>query len=280
MDKTELVTFKGMVDGVRIKLDDAANVFDILTELEAKIRQNKAFFGDGDCHISFGGRRLSSADKERLAELVGGLLPMSRVSFDSSGGKDLPQTDWVAEYKERVGKGDTEENAERTPIADEKPRAAESEFTSVFRSNRARLYHGTVKAGVTIRSDGHLILLGRVSEGASLEAVGNIIVLGGLYGTAHAGCNGHNGSYIIAMDMRPEGLAIAEVGQEYVYDDGDKAAAEIEEVKPGFFDKLKRKTENTENLAEPTEIKEFPARALLKNNKIELDKFTIQDFTK
>lgn len=279
--KAELVTFKGMVDGVRIKLDDTALIFDILTELDSKIRQNKAFFGDGDCHISFGGRRLSAADRERLSELVVGLLPMSRVSFD--GGVDLPQTDWVSEYKERAAK--TAENAEKTEVSEniEKlERIADNEFMSIFRSNRARLYHGTVKAGVTIRSDGHLVLLGRVSEGASLEAAGNIIVLGGLYGTAHAGCNGHNGSYIIAFDMRPEGLAIAEVGQEYVYggDVGEEPEPKTAETKTGFFDKFKRRTETAGDLAQPTEIEEFPAMALLKNNKIELDKFTVQDFTK
>lgn len=282
--KTELVTFKGMVDGVRIKLDDTALIFDILTELDSKIRQNKAFFGDGDCHISFGGRRLSAADRERLSELVVGLLPMSRVSFD--GGVALPQTDWVSEYKERAAK--TAENTEKTQVGEsidsiEKiAKIADNEFMSIFRSNRARLYHGTVKAGVTIRSDGHLVLLGRVSEGASLEAAGNIIVLGGLYGTAHAGCNGHNGSYIIAFDMRPEGLAIAEVGQEYVYGDDDEGEFEPKttETKTGFFDKFKRRTESEGDLAQPTEIEEFPAMALLKNNKIELDKFTVQDFTK
>ncbi len=260
-----------MVDGVRINLGEDGTVFDVLGELEEKIQNSKGFFGDGDCKISFGGRRLSGADKERLTELMKSLLPLCRVEFDEGSAKALPQTDWLLAYKER-GK------------ETEKPKATEiktdDEFVSSFRSNRARFYEGTLKSGMTLRSDGHLILLGTVSEGASLIAVGNIIVIGGLYGTAHAGCNGHNGSYIMAMDMHPEGLAIARTGEEYTYSQTEPTTEDREPEKKGIFDKLRKKTEpeteNTDDITPET----FPAVALLKNNKINLDNFTFEDFTK
>ena len=273
MEKKELVSFRGMVDGVRINLGEDSGIFDILTELEKKILQSKAFFGDGDCHISFSGRHLSSVDKQRLEELAKRLMPLCRISFDEENKKAAQQTDWILAYKER----DTEAQAQQP---EEKPaeNTDESGFVSILRSNRARLYQGVVKPGLTLRSDGHLVLLGTVLEGAALIATGNIIVIGGLYGTAHAGCNGHNGSYIIAMDMRPEGLAIAQTGEEYVYGDNPPADAEPDiEEKKTFFEKFKKKTEQIEE--EKKEETEFCAVALLKNNKIVIDNFTIQDFT-
>ena len=266
----ELISFKGTADGVRINLDESAGIFDLLDALKERIDGSKAFFGDGDCKISFGGRLLSSSDKQRLEELLKEILPLCRVCFDDIS-KPIPQTDWILAYKER-GKDSEEpepENIEKEP----------DDFISVFRSNRARFYEGELKEGVTLRSDGHLILLGTVTKGSSLIAAGNIIVIGGLYGTAHAGCNGHNGSYIIAMDMRPEGLAIAQTAEEYTYSEPVASEEAVVDEKKTFFNVFRKKTETEGNISEKEDSTAFSAVALLKNNKIHLDNFTIEDFT-
>ena len=265
----EHITFKGMADGVRINLDDTAGIFELLGELENKIINSKAFFGDGDCKICFGGRRLSASDKERLSELTMRLLPLCRISFESESQKPIPQTDWMLAYKEK-GK---EKVKEYEPVTEQK-----EDFISVFRSNRARLYQGILKSGATLRSDGHLVLLGSVEEGASLIAVGNIIVIGGLYGTAHAGCNGHNGSYIIAMDMHPEGLAIAQTAEEYTYFGEMPEPEDADTLKKGIFDRLRKKNAE-QDIVEKPDNEAVSTIALLKNNKIQLDNFTFGDFT-
>lgn len=270
MESKELVTFKGMVDGVRINLDEEAGIFELLDALKERIAESKTFFGDGDCKISFGGRLLSVSDKQRLEELMQKILPLCRVSFDAEPSKSVAQTDWISAYKEKGKEPEAEENTE-------KPEP--EEFISVFRSNRARFYEGTVKEGMALHSDGHLVLLGSVQKGADLTATGNIIVIGGLYGTAHAGCNGHNGSYIIAMDMRPEGLAIAQTAEEYTYSDTEAEETATEPDKKSLFDKLRKKSDNDETVSEKAGSEAVSAVALLKNNKIQLDNFTIQDFT-
>lgn len=272
MEKSELVSFKGMVDGVRINLDGDTGIFDLLQVLEAKICENKGFFGTGDCRISFGGRRFSASEKQRLEELAKRLLPLCRVDFESEKPKTLPQTDWISAYKEKGEPKKSEDEKESSEQSED-----DDDFVSVFRSNRARLYEGIVKDGMTLHSDGHLVLFGTAKKGASLIATGNIIVIGGLYGTAHAGCNGHNGSYIMAMDMRPEGLAIANTAQEYVYTE-EEQIHEVDIAKKGIFDKFKKKSEHEEIAEKDTET-ELNAVALLKNNKIEVNKFSIQDFT-
>lgn len=271
----ELVKFKGMVDGVRINLSSDADIFELIDELEKKIESNKGFFGDGDCRISFGGRTFSSVDKKRLDELSKKLLPMCRVEFEAEKQKELPQTDWILAYKERNSQNEPSKTEERK---DEEE--SDKPFISVLKSNRARFYQGIVKEGMTLRSDGHLVLLGNVNEGASLIAAGNIVVIGGLYGTAHAGCNGHNGSYIIAMDMHPEGLAVAHCAEEYLYS-GEEAEEQEDTVdkKRSFFDNFRKKAEDTDKEQPKEEPKNTAAIALLKNDKIEIDNFTIQDFT-
>lgn len=272
--KNELVSFKGMGDGVRINVDEHAQVYEVIAELERKLIESKAFFGDGNCKIRFGSRRFTPGEKQRFETLTKGLLPLARISFDEPEKAGNASNDWLVQYKEKHGVHPAEEVITHE-TEERKPPAAEEEFFSVFRSNRARLYQGIVHDGMTIRSDGHLILLGTAEAGAELIAVGNILVIGGLYGTAHAGCNGHNGSYVLAMDMKPELIKIASAAAEYTYEPPEENE-EPEPEKKGLFGKRKKKSE--EPVPEPEE-NEYPAVALFKNNKIELDNFTIKIFT-
>lgn len=281
----KLVSFKGMGDGVRINIDAYAEMYDIIGALEARIKQNQAFFGDGDCRIQFAGRKFTSGEIQRITDIMKRLLPSARVSFDDgSDKKTASSNDWILEYKEKRA-GAAEEHPAEKVIKHEHALNNEEikeEFYSLFRSNRARLYQGFVHEGMTMRSDGHLILLGTAEKGSELIAVGNILVIGGLYGTAHAGCNGHNGSYILAMDMKPERLKIAHRWEDYAYDEEEQeppSEPEEEKAKRGLFDRLRKNREPIESTAEITEKSEFSAVALLKNNKIELDNFTIQTFT-
>lgn len=300
----ELVNFKGMADGVRIHLSDSAAMYEILESLEEKINSYKAFFGDGNCRICFDGRTLTGGEKQRLEELVEGLLPLARIEFEAPKKHKAPANEWIVEYKERHSAhandelSPEQETSEKTE-AEENESAAhgsrmaeevmkhihgepdEEEFLSVFRSNRARLYQGFVHEGMTMRSDGHLILLGSVEKGGALIAAGNIIVIGGLYGEAHAGCNGHNGSYILAMDMMPQRLRIAEASEEYIYNEQEDEINNptTEPERRGFFEKFKRKNELQEKSEKNINNSEKTAVALWKNNKIVLDNFTIHTFT-
>lgn len=281
MGNNELISFKGMVDGVRINLNASAGIFELIEALEQRIAESKAFFGDGDCRISFGGRQLSASEKQRLQEIMKKILPMSRVEFDSDKPKTISHTDWVEVYKDRNKEAEAKEpetsGEARTETAIKEPDT--DEFISVLRSSRARFYEGTLKEGMMLDSDGHLVLLGSVCEGAELVAAGNIIVIGGLYGTAHAGCNGHNGSYIMAMDMRPEGLAIARTAEMYTYPEEQNTEPEPSSDKKTFFDKLRKKPEIDEQEQEKPDNNPISAVALLKNNKITVDNFTLEDFT-
>lgn len=287
--KNDLVNFKGMGDGVRIWLDAAAPMGEILAGLEARIGSSKAFFGDGNCNIRFFGRSLTAGEKLRLEEVMHRLLPLCKIGYEDKAPRS---NDWLMQYKERYGIGENRhpaaEVAEHMKAEPEKEKyegskvVTEEEFLSVFRSNRARLYQGFAHDGMTIRSDGHLVFFGEVEKGASLIAVGNIIVIGGLYGSAHAGCNGHNGSYIMAMDMKPERLAIADLAERYSYktdSEQDETDPMPENTKKSFFDKFKKKNESLQKTDEKPHEMVYSAVALCKNNKIVFDNFTIKTFT-
>ncbi len=276
--KNELVRFKGMVDGVCVKIDADADIYAVADELERSIIENKSFFGDGNCKIRFDGRSFSAGEQMRFENIVKKLLPLCEVSFGAEEKKAEQKENWISEYKERHAEKETE----KSPEPKRRETVTAEDAISVFRSNRAKLYQGFVRDGETVRSDGHLVLLGSAEEGSELTAVGSILVIGGLYGTAHAGCTGYGGSYILAMDMRPTSLKIGKFSQEYTYDEPQKIEeTEQAEDKPrrGIFDKLKKNRESDEHEDEKPVETENSALALVKNNKIELDNFTIRTFT-
>ena len=73
-----------------------------------------------------------------------------------------------------------------------------------------RVHQGTVRAGEQLNSDGSLLVLGDVNPGARVIAAGHVLVWGTLRGVAHAGCLGERGARIIALQLRPLQLRIAD----------------------------------------------------------------------
>lgn len=72
------------------------------------------------------------------------------------------------------------------------------------------LHRGTLRSGAHLDVEGSLLLLGDVNPGASVRASGHVMVWGRLRGTAHAGSRGHRAARIIALQLRPLQLRIAE----------------------------------------------------------------------
>ena len=69
----------------------------------------------------------------------------------------------------------------------------------------------TVRSGVEIRHPGTIVVLGDVNPGSSLVAEGDILVWGRLRGTAHAGSGGDRDRYIMALQMQPTQLRLADL---------------------------------------------------------------------
>jgi septum site-determining protein MinC len=69
----------------------------------------------------------------------------------------------------------------------------------------------TVRGGVEIRHPGTIVVLGDVNPGSSLVAEGDILVWGRLRGMAHAGSRGDRSRCIMALQMHPTQLRLADL---------------------------------------------------------------------
>lgn len=68
----------------------------------------------------------------------------------------------------------------------------------------------TVRSGVEIRHPGTIVILGDLNPGGEVVAAGDIFVWGRLRGVAHAGADGNRNCRIMALQMEPTQLRIAD----------------------------------------------------------------------
>jgi septum site-determining protein MinC len=68
----------------------------------------------------------------------------------------------------------------------------------------------TVRSGGDIRHNGNVIILGDLNPGSSVVAAGDILIWGRLRGTVHAGSKGNARAVIMALQMEPTQIRIAD----------------------------------------------------------------------
>lgn len=94
------------------------------------------------------------------------------------------------------------------------------------------IHRGTLRSGDHLEADGSVLLLGDVNPGARISAGGHVLVWGRLRGIAHAGRNGDATALIVALQLRPLQLRIADIvarGPEEIPPPGLAEEARVEE---------------------------------------------------
>lgn len=96
-----------------------------------------------------------------------------------------------------------------------------------------RLHRGTLRSGDHLTSQGHLMVLGDVNPGARVTAGGDVLVWGRLRGSAHAGCRGNARARIVALQLRPLQLRIADAVARGPEDQPQPGLAEQARIRAG-----------------------------------------------
>ncbi|BAU11733.1 septum site-determining protein minC [Leptolyngbya sp. NIES-3755] len=68
----------------------------------------------------------------------------------------------------------------------------------------------TLRSGTEIRHNGTVVVMGDLNPGSTIIAEGDILVWGRLRGVAHAGCKGNVKSLIMALQLEPTQIRIAD----------------------------------------------------------------------
>lgn len=188
---TQPVVIKANNFGILVVLDSEIPFSDLVEAVKAKFGESRKFLGNAEMALGFDGRELTFDEESEL---------ISAIS-DSSDLKVICVLD-KDEQREQQFKNAIDERV----------------FS--LDSKNAVFYKGSLRSGQVAEFEAGVIVLGDINPGAKIVSKGNIVILGSLKGTAIAGANGNDKAFIIALDMKPMQLRIADyLGRSD--DDGD-----------------------------------------------------------
>lgn len=179
---SQAVVIKRNQYGITVILDKNAAYEDVKNEVAEKFKQSANFFKDAEIALSFQGMELDQIQENELAQII----------TDSSQLKIMCIVD--------------EDKAREVLF-----QKAIEERETVDNVQGGQFYKGTLRSGQLLESDTSIIILGDVNQGAQVVAAGNVIVLGMLKGTVYAGANGNANAFVVALEMDPMQIRIAEI---------------------------------------------------------------------
>ncbi len=183
-----VVTFRATVNGLIIILREEDEFESILEQIVKMVASAGKFFKGAYLAVKYRGKKLNKDEENRICEMV-----------TRTGAK-------VKSFEE-----DTEVVKVQNPApVQQKIRMREYFFRGIDQGV-TKFYRGTVRSGQLINYDGNLVIIGDVNPGAEVVATGNVIVMGSLRGIVHAGADGNKEAIVVAFNLNPTQLRIADV---------------------------------------------------------------------
>jgi len=176
--------FKGTKNGIQIQFNETDEFDKAILFLREKLTKSLAFYKDAEI-IGVEGRKLTERERVALYLMLDGEFGLKVSSLDNSEKEESTMTPSVIEKIVEV----------------EKKEVAAPKIESVF-------VRKTLRSGVSVKSEGDLVVVGDVNPGAEVIAAGNIVIMGTLRGVAHAGCKGNRNAIVAANKLLPTQLRI------------------------------------------------------------------------
>ncbi|HHT97635.1 MAG TPA: septum site-determining protein MinC [Clostridiales bacterium] len=175
------VIIKGNKYGIVVILDPNISFEELKDHITNKFNDSRDFFKDAKMGITFEGRNLTFDQEKEILDIIANNSDLNIVCVVDNDRK-----------REELFKSSLEEK-----LMD-------------LQNNSAQFYKGILRSGTSLDFEGSAIIIGDVNVGARVVSKGNIIVLGSLKGTAFAGADGNAKTFVIALDMQPSQIRIAD----------------------------------------------------------------------
>ncbi len=176
------VIIKGNKYGIIVVLSPDLPFEELKLIVAEKFKESSKFFENAKMAISFEGRLLSNEEQREILDIIGQNTDMHIVCVMENDSE-----------KEEIYKKTVEQKL--------------MELTN----NTGQFYKGILRSGASLEFETSVIIIGDVNHGARIVSKGNIIVLGSLKGNAFAGATGNTNSFVVALDMSPTQIRIADV---------------------------------------------------------------------
>ncbi len=176
------VMIKGTKSGIIVVLDSALDFASLKQAVAEKFSTSSDFLGNATMAISFEGRDLTNEEQRQILDVINENSKLNVVCIVENNPK-------------------TEELFQKTL----------QEKLLEINSNTGQFYKGNLRSGQVLEVETSIIVIGDVKPGAKVVSKGNIIVLGSLRGNAFAGASGNENAFVLALDMYPVQIRIADI---------------------------------------------------------------------
>ncbi|MCI9080022.1 MAG: septum site-determining protein MinC [Lachnospiraceae bacterium] len=180
MDGT--VVIKGFKAGIILVLNPDASYETLKKDIADKFKASAAFFGEAAKAVSFKGRELTDEQKMEIVDIIQANCSLSILCIM----EDDPETE--AAFQKTLEK-----------------KIMEQDY-----SNTGQFYKGNLRSGQVLDVETSIIIIGDIKPGAKVISKGNVIILGSLKGNVYAGAAGNANAFVVALDMRPVQIRIAD----------------------------------------------------------------------
>ena len=179
-----IVKITGSKSGIILRLDPEADWDSIVKDVAEKFKSSAQFWGDAKKAIAFQGRELDEKQQDEILATIQDNCELQIVCV-------------LDENPER-------EAAFAKALQQEKSGSA----SAVAEKTAANMLQND--NGQVLDVETSIIILGDVNNGAKVISKGNVIILGSLKGNVFAGSAGNVDAFVIALDMKPVQIRIAD----------------------------------------------------------------------
>lgn len=176
------VIIKGNKSGIVVVLDKELDFAQLKENIALKFKESSKFLGTANMAVAFEGRELSTEEQREILDII-------------NENSDLNVLCIV----------DTNEQRE------ELFRKSLDEKLMELNSKTGQFYKGNLRSGQVLEVETSIIIIGDVNNGAKVVSTGNVIILGTLKGNVFAGATGNDKAFVIALDMKPIQIRIADI---------------------------------------------------------------------
>jgi septum site-determining protein MinC len=187
-----IVSFKGTVNGLTIIMKEEENFASVLDQIEKKVASAGRFFKGVTLDVKYRGRKLTKEEEGKVYQLLATKSGATIKSFsEDTEAQTIPQVEVKPQPQNKI--------------------KMRNYFFKGINEGITKFYKGTVRSGQLINFDGNLVIIGDVNPGGEIVAAGNVVVMGTLRGIVHAGADGNTEAVVVALNLQPTQLRIANV---------------------------------------------------------------------
>lgn len=177
----ENVVIKGTKSGIILVLNEEADFETLRDAVASKFQESSKFLGEASKAISFQGKALSGEQQLELIDVIHENCQLSIVCIMEENDK------LEAAFKRSI-----------------EERTIEQDYST------GQFFKGNLRSGQVLDVETSIIIIGDVKAGAKVISKGNVIILGALRGNVYAGADGNVDAFVVALDMDPVQIRIAD----------------------------------------------------------------------